>query len=434
MRAVYDFFSSNGYVLEILLSVFFFTWWMEKRRGFWIRSMGVLTGMLLVSMLLGLIPFENAGIRSMRTIAFFVLCIGGVKLCYRIAAAQAVFYVTAASAAQHFAYKASGTLLMPVWRFGEPSDYPLVLDLGYPLLFVAFSGLCYLLFGKKLRKEDIDHLTSSPMVLFLLIGMQLCTNIFQNLLDEYGMGYEVCTIVNLFDIVCCLFLLSLQCEIARKENEQQNNEIMKHILYQQKQQMKISRETIDLINIKCHDIKNQIAMLGSHVPQDELSELKRAITIYDTALKTGNEALDVLLVEKLMICERKNIRVDCMIRGELLSFMKQSDIYSLFGNAIDNAVEAVDKLSDPDRRFISIRGREDKGMLMLHFENFHEGKLSFEDGLPETTKQDKRYHGFGMKSIRMITKKYQGYFNVKAQNGIFTLNILLPIPKEGGAA
>lgn len=119
-------------------------------------------------------------------------------------------------------------------------------------------------------------------------------------------------------------MLSLQCEIAKKENEQHNNQIMKHILHQQKQQMQISKETVELINIKCHDIKNQIAMLGNHVLQKELKELERAIKIYDATFKSGNEALEVLLVEKLMLCESKNIRFDCMAEGKYLSFMKRS--------------------------------------------------------------------------------------------------------------
>lgn len=428
MRMLYDFFTSNGYVFEIILAVGFFTWWMERRKGFQLRVAAGLALLLLVSMVWQLIPVNNVFTKSLQTILFFVLCSIYVKSCFEVAVVQVMFYVTAAGAAQHFSFKAANTFLMPAIVGKE--NQMLMYIIGYPILFIFFLFLCNLLFGKKLRKEDVDYLTKSPTVLLLLIGLQLSTNVFHNLFEHYKVGYQAYTIFSLFDMVCCLFLLTLQCEIARKENEQQSNEILKHLLYQQKQQMKMSKETIELINIKCHDIKNQMALLGDHVPQDELQELKRAIDIYDTAFKTGNEALDVLLVEKLMLCENKGIRFDCMAEGEHLSFMKHSDIYSLFGNAIDNAIEAVDKLPDKEKRCISIRAKADKGMLMIHFENFLQGELSFESGLPETTKQDKRYHGFGMKSIRMITEKYKGYLSVKAENGIFTLNILLPIPEK----
>ena len=171
-------------------------------------------------------------------------------------------------------------------------------------------------------------------------------------------------------------------------------------------------------------------MLGTHVSSEEIRELERAVNIYDTTLKTGNEIFDVILMEKAMVCESKNIRLDCMANGAGLTFMKQSDIYSLFGNVLDNAIEAAEKIEDQERRFISIRVRKDKGMLMIHAENYYSGELEFDGGLPKTTKEDKRYHGFGMKSIRMITEKYHGYFSVKSRDGIFTLNILLPISES----
>lgn len=430
MSIVYNFFDTNGYVFEILLAVSFFCWWMDRRPRFLLRGIAVGMVLLAVSMLWVFIPFDNAWTKSMRTILFFVLCIAGVKTCFEVSVKHAVFYVTAAGAAQHFSFRAARTLLVTVTVFFRLPEK--IILFAYPALSIIFLLFCYRFFGKELRKKDTDHLTGSPTVLFLLTGMQLSTNVFQNLFDEYstGGGFQVYTIYSLFDMVCCLFLLTLQCEIARKENEQQSNEILKHILYQQKQQMKISKETIELINIKCHDIKNQIAMLGNHVPQEEIQELKRAISIYDTAFKTGNEALDVLMVEKLMLCESKDIRFDCMAEGKNLAFMKQSDIYSLFGNVIDNAIEAADKIGDTEKRCISIKVRMEKGMLMIHSENFYEGEIAFKGGLPQTTKRDKRYHGYGMKSIRMITEKYNGYFTMKAENSIFTLNILLPVPVE----
>lgn len=124
--------------------------------------------------------------------------------------------------------------------------------------------------------------------------------------------------------------------------------------------MESSKETIDLINIKCHDLKNQIAMLGSRIPKEEIEELNHTISIYDTTAKTGNEALDVLLAEKLLLCENKSIHFDYMADGENLSVLKPSDIYSLFGNASYNAIEAADKVEDLSRRppgSAALRGR-----------------------------------------------------------------------------
>lgn len=427
MSIIYNFFETNGYVFEMLIAVFFFCGWMDRRPHFLLRGCLAGAALLAVSMLWTWIPFDNEWMKSIRTTLFFFLCVGAVKTCFEGPLRQAVFYVTAAGAAQHFSFRMARTLLAAGDLYlNLPSGLAV---LGYPALSIVFVFCCYLAFGRELRKKDVKYMTGSQIVLFLLVGMQLCTNVFQNLFDRHsaGIGFQAYTVYSLFDMISCLFLLALQCEITRRESEQQNSEILQHILYQQKQQLQMSKENIELINIKCHDIKNQIATLGSRVPQEEIRELERAVSIYDMTFKTGNEALDVLMVEKLMVCENKNIRMDCMMDGQLLSFMKQSDIYSLFGNAVDNAIEAVDRIGDEERRYISARVHSERGMAVIHFENYYEGSLAFAGGMPQTTKEDKRYHGFGMKSIRMIVEKYQGHFAVKAQDGIFTLNILFPV-------
>lgn len=305
MMALYNFFVTNGYVFEILIAVFFFCGWMDRRPRFLLR--GCLAGavLLAVSMLWTWIPFDNEWMKSVRTTLFFFLSVGAVRACFEGPLRQAVFYVTAAGAAQHFSFRMARTLLASADLYLKLSSRISVLS--YPVLSVIFVFLCYLTFGRELRKKNVKYMTGSQTVLFLLVGMQLCTNVFQNLFDKFstGSGFQVYTIYSLFDMISCLFLLALQCEITRRESEQQNSEILQHILYQQKQQMEISKENIELINIKCHDIKNQIATLGSRVSQEEIRELERAVNIYDMAFKTGNEALDVLMVEKLMYAKIK---------------------------------------------------------------------------------------------------------------------------------
>lgn len=109
--------------------------------------------------------------------------------------------------------------------------------------------------------------------------------------------------------------------------------------------------------------------------------------------------------------------------------MHVSDVYSLFGNAIDNAIEAVSKVDKREKRTVSLMVRESRGMVYIGLENGYTGTIEFEDGLPVTTKQDKRFHGFGTKSIRNVVEKYGGTMVINASDNIFRLNILLPVPK-----
>ena len=65
--------------------------------------------------------------------------------------------------------------------------------------------------------------------------------------------------------------------------------------------------------------------------------------------------------------------------------------------------------------------------LVIHMENYFDCSLTFEDGLPVTTKADRAYHGYGLKSIRFITEKYGGTMSIQSADNIFSLNILFPL-------
>ena len=103
------------------------------------------------------------------------------------------------------------------------------------------------------------------------------------------------------------------------------------------------------------------------------------------------------------------------------------DLYTLMGNALDNAVESVEKTEDEKKRFISVNIRQEKGFALIQIKNHMEGKLHFRENLPVTSKDDAANHGFGIKSIRSIVEKYHGTVTVTADNNIFVLTILIPL-------
>lgn len=113
-----------------------------------------------------------------------------------------------------------------------------------------------------------------------------------------------------------------------------------------------------------------------------------------------------------------------MVEGKKLSFMDSGDLYCLFGNIIDNALEAVKQLPDKDKRIINLVIKTKNDLLILQEENYFKGKLDFRDGLPVTTKGDTNYHGFGSRSIRMIARKYGGELTTFVTGDVFHLNIL----------
>ncbi len=127
----------------------------------------------------------------------------------------------------------------------------------------------------------------------------------------------------------------------------------------------------------------------------------------------------MVLSEKTLVCKKNKIRIVPIIDGSLLSFMDNSDIYSLFENALDNAIKAV-KVEKEKCRSIFIKVIQKGDIVSIKVENYCSKNIEFENGLPKS-KEDNRYHGFGTKSIEYIVKKYDGNVSFKLENHVFSL-------------
>lgn len=430
LDSAFAFFGATGLVFELLISVALFTGGLAKRPQFAARV--GLSVTLLVAVAWGWSAVLPSTMWN--DIARFLLIISlvglAIALCWRLAPHQALFYVVVAAVLQHFAFR--GALIVTSLLHNFFPSLAVLPQLAYPWALLPFYAIGYAAFARPLRTENTETIDNRAIVL-LLAGMLLFVNVFTAVFNELAPTQSggLFAVFSLLDLVTCIFLLSLTTQMVRRASAEQNSEILHHLLRQQKVQLESSRETIELINVKTHDLKQQISLLGDRIPRDEVSELQNLVGIYDSLSHTGNEPLDVLLAQKSLICERRGIRFDRVVDGELLEFMKPGDVYSLFGNAIDNAIEAVDTISDPERRYISMKVRRSKGMLAIHIENPVDGTPQFVNGLPQTTKDDARYHGFGMLSIRMIVEKYEGFLSVSATDGLFSVTALLPFIMTG---
>lgn len=105
--------------------------------------------------------------------------------------------------------------------------------------------------------------------------------------------------------------------------------------------------------------------------------------------------------------------------------MKDEDIYCLFGNMLDNAIEYVMTVEEKEKRFIRLFVKTNDNIKVIHQENYFDGRLQFSDGLPQTTKSDRINHGFGVKSIAHIVKKYGGELSVAVDGELFKMDIVL---------
>lgn len=229
---------------------------------------------------------------------------------------------------------------------------------------------------------------------------------------------------------CCFLILMVQFGTLRNASQSAAQKHLEELLYEKERQYRITRENMDLINIRCHDLKNWISDMQNRdgrVYEEENAEMQKALTIYDSTIQTGNEILDTILTEKKLYCEYNGILLTCIAEGERLAFFSVGEICSLFGNIMDNAIEAVSQIREGEKRTINLSVTVRGNLLSIHEENYYSGECIQNENYIETTKKDKNYHGFGLKSIRMITEKYHGNMSVSAENGVFNINLLVPL-------
>mgnify|MGYP004520198635 CR=1 FL=1 len=225
-----------------------------------------------------------------------------------------------------------------------------------------------------------------------------------------------------------LYLYNIEKQELKTKYER---DMFKDLLNKQYMQYEQSKESIALVNMKYHDLKHQIyairLQIGDSGKREILDQLEEEIHQYETQNRTGNQIVDTILTSKSIICEREGIEMNSVVDGSLLSFMEVPDICSIFGNALDNAIECEKKIPEKEKRLIRVAVFAQNSLLLMRFENYFEDELKLENGLPLTTKKDKENHGYGIKSIQHIAEKYDGICGFDKKSNWFELNILIPI-------
>lgn len=250
------------------------------------------------------------------------------------------------------------------------------------------------------------------------------------------LGYEpqeASTMITVFRLVVgavCLCMLFLQRSMEKRLSAEKELAVNQQLWLRQQSQFQMSQANVELINRKCHDLKHQMEAIrrlkDERAIDQQLQELEQAVLLYDSAIRTGNQALDVILTEKNLACEANHITMTCMVDGKGLEHIDSVDLYTMFGNALDNAFESVTKLSNLEKRIIQIAAYTEGNLLMIRVRNYFEGELAMKDGLPLSTKGNNDNHGFGLKSIRYTAEKYGGTASVQAEGHYYTLQILIP--------
>ncbi len=422
--------------LQVGLASWFCLAHLTRREDFAARSLVALTTLVALALL---DPFKGEALGPATSrLAFFgavlsVCVVLGVFLC-RISLWTSIFCCAVgctvqnlASSFSQLAYRLSTSTLAAM---GIEADYS---TFGNAIFLVVLLSCNALLFK---QLESFEHGIENDRRMLAVYGAVVVLGIGLSALlahvdDLLGPAEPTSMMLQVCHVIVCGFLLFVEWEIAVNRRLEQDVALSARLAHERERQMELSRETIEAINLKCHDMRHQIRTLareGGVVDQGVIDDMEHQIRLYDSSVRTGNDALDTILTEKGLLCERRSITLSSIADGSALGFMPVSDVYSLFGNALDNAIEAVDRLADPTRRVISLDVRTRRSVLVMSVENYCDFVPQFRDGLPVSERGEG--HGYGMRSMRVTAERWGGSLSATCEDGLFRLGVVIPLPQE----
>lgn len=403
---------------------------LPKRRTFWIRC--ILLSVIACSIFyfsdvwIRALPIPSETIQSLRLmecLLLFMITVVLVLLVFQCRVQEAMFCATVGYCMEHIAHEICSVTKMLI-----PMPFP-----ADTVFLILVTAAFYCLINKYgLKHTDPGKIVKdSPMQFVAFFATTLAAiflnSIAENLAVKHGMdGIKLC--IAALSMLACGMILFLEFYFLQFCDKARERDVLASIIRQEAVNYNMEKSAVELINIKCHDMKHQLRVIEGQIAQGnavqvDFGDLKKAIYAYDTAFHTGNRALDTMISMKSMICEAKKISFTCLADGRLLNFLSESDVYSLIGNILDNAIEACEAIQEEDRRVVSLNIYETNGIVTIDAMNYFNGTLETRNGLPVTNKADKDYHGFGMLSIKRLVEKYDGAMEIRVENGVFSLCI-----------
>jgi hypothetical protein len=412
-----------GYASTLLISGFILTLSYERRDHFWLRFS--LSSLLYI--VLAFFAPDYLLWNWFLTAVFFILFVYSALIicCYKGSGKDYLFAIAGSFAIQDIGSHVTSLLrkitpdyFWARWWVGEAS---------YALVFI----LGYLFFIRKMKKGDRIRTDSWILLLFSVISLLIGTVLSELERLYHSSGNGLLAASSILIRIMSLVILFAEYWLGQEKYEKQ---IIEQLMSKEQEHYQFVKSNIDSINAKCHNLKYEIQAIqaenDTQSRDSSLSKLMNDVNIYDSIPKTKNPFLDSILTEKCLYCEKHQIKFTYIIQGDRLSFMKPIDLYTLFGNALDNALECVIKYADKEKRIMSLSVVQKGDLLKIHLENYCEDPIKFQGGLPSSSKPDRDNHGFGLKSIRFIAEEYGGNLTISQENSMFMLNILIPV-KEG---
>ena len=316
---------------------------------------------------------------------------------------------------------------------------------GMYLFYLLISGIYFWLRSEKKEKllpiRNLQLLGMMfPFILYLVVRRQQ----YKMMAELTGKAWFSWDLLQYAIAACALIVMATTKQMVKTQLERNELLTEKMLFTQREQQYLVQKEAVEAVNRRYHDLKHYVHAVEALLKLDEeekapekglskneintrqrqgltefLQSLKQEIAPYERRQETGNEVMDILLAERMAQCEKLQIRLIPYIDARRLDLLQVTDLCALFGNAMDNAVEATQRLKYVNMKEIEVKIGTSDEFLVMNFRNFYDGepKLKTNDEL----------HGYGLRNIREIVARYQGSMDYGVTGQEFQLSILIPL-------
>ena len=421
------------YAIAYALSVFVITCTNERKIGRWKLAVVSCAQFALLLFFMTVTDGVRQELFVPSMLLIVLLLLGYIYICNDFSLREAGFYFVKAFINGEFAASLCWQIYYYL-RYVRGIQGELLKWVELILVYaVIFTILALMELNLKKDLEEL-HITRRELLVVIIIAASVFAMSNLSYLDQNGLFsgtfvMDIFIIRTLLDLsgIAVLYAYHVQVKEIQIRFEK---DTLHNIMEMQYKNYQLSKENIDMVNQKYHDLKHQINLLKTQAyvgkSTSYLEKMEREIRVYETQNKTGNQILDAVLTNKAMICQNKEIELKFIVDGGALSFMEDMDVSALFGNMLDNAIESAEKQQEKQKRLIWLYVTKEKQFVRIRTENYCDEKIRFKNGMPVTTKKDRRLHGYGMKSIKSTVEKYHGSVVAAQENNWFELKILLP--------
>lgn len=328
--------------------------------------------------------------------------------------------------------------VLGIW-FIDVSSLGAVYTVEYALINHIFITVLAVIMKKILKKLGRNFTRREILLLSVLLFslILLLASVANRSLFGWNLISQISQILGVILLLAALSLLiyfvheSVRIRLIQQREEQQLQKLQ--VQYQYYEERLKDEQRVRGIY---HDMKNHLLVLQAQLKEigntgdkgkrqeaeEMIEKIQNQISDYEDYVQTGNAFLDVILRDKSRKAKEERIDLHTEIDFSKGNFIDALDISTIFGNALDNAIEACEKVPE-EERFITMKAREKNHFLVIHIEN----SAVQEEEEKKTTKEDTFLHGFGLKNIQRAAEKYGGQCKRNYQSGVYMLSILIPI-------